>query len=126
MSVNVHTIVGRLGLDPDVRELSNGNKVATMNVATTEKYIKDGERKQVTDWHRVVCFRPYTVAYIEKFVKKGTLVYVSGRHKMDSYQNNKGEKVKTSEIIVTDFKILEKVKVNTEEETSYSEEKLPF
>jgi single-strand DNA-binding protein len=125
MSVNVHTVVGRLGMDVDVREISNGRKVATLSVATTERFIKDGERTETTDWHRAVCFKPSMINYMENYAKKGTLVYISGRHRMDSYQGSDGSTKKVSEIIVNEFKILAKGKDKTNN-SSYKNEPTPF
>lgn len=80
-------LVGRLGQDPEVKEIKDGSKMATLNIATSE-YYKDGdERKEVTDWHRVVCFRQIA-EFAEKYLKKGRLVLVEGKNKTRQYEED--------------------------------------
>ena len=87
--INKVIIVGNLGKDPEVKTLEGGAKVARFTVATTESY-KDrttGERKDVTEWHNVVCWR--NLAEIaEKYLVKGKQVYVEGRLRTRSWDDN--------------------------------------
>ena len=77
--VNKVILIGHLGKDPEVRTFENGSKKVTFPLATSETYKdKDGNRKELTEWHNVVCWR--NLADIaEKFLRKGRLLYVEGR-----------------------------------------------
>ena len=79
--LNMAQIIGRLGADVTVNHLASGGRVANMSVATDESYIdrQTGERKDRTEWHRVVTFQNGLVDMLEKHAKKGRLVYVSGK-----------------------------------------------
>jgi len=95
-SVNKHTIIGRLGADP--KEIANGS-IVRFSVATEDRW-KDkntGEKKVETDWHQVVCFGQ-TAGFVLKFLKKGDLVYVSGKSKTRKYDNKEGVTQYTTEI----------------------------
>ena len=79
--LNMAQIIGRLGADVTINHLASGGRVANMSVATDESYIdrQSGERKDRTEWHRVVTFQNGLVDMLEKHAKKGRLVYVSGK-----------------------------------------------
>ena len=79
--LNMAQIIGRLGADVTINHLTSGGRVANMSVATDESYIdrQTGERKDRTEWHRVVTFQNGLVDMLEKHAKKGRLVYVSGK-----------------------------------------------
>ncbi len=79
--LNMAQVIGRLGADVTVNHLTSGGRVANMSVATDESYIdrQSGERKDRTEWHRVVTFQDGLVDMLEKHAKKGRLVYVSGK-----------------------------------------------
>ena len=79
--LNMAQIIGRLGADVTVNHLTSGGRVANMSIATDESYIdrQTGERKDRTEWHRVVTFQNGLVDMLEKHAKKGRLVYVSGK-----------------------------------------------
>lgn len=88
-SVNKVILIGNLGADPEVRTLENGVKVARISIATTEVY-KDkntGERKENTEWHRVVLWRRLA-EIAETYIKKGHKVYVEGKLQTSSYDEN--------------------------------------
>ena len=101
--INKVILVGNLGKDPEVKSFEGGAKVARFTVATTESY-KDrttGERKDVTEWHNVVCWR--NLADIaEKFLVKGKQVYVEGRLRTRSWDDN-GTKRYVTEINMDNF-----------------------
>lgn len=85
-SVNKHIIIGRLGQDP--KEIANGS-IVRFSVATEDRW-KDkntGEKKVETDWHQVVCFGQ-TAGFVLKFLKKGDLVYVTGKSKTRKYEKD--------------------------------------
>ena len=79
--LNMAQLIGRLGADVTINHLTSGGRVANMSVATDESYIdrQTGERKDQTQWHRVVTFQNGLVDMLEKHAKKGRLVYVSGK-----------------------------------------------
>ena len=80
-------LIGRLGQDPEVKEVKDGDKMATLSIATSEYYRDGDERKEVTDWHRVVCFRQ-TAEFAERYLKKGRLVYVEGKLKTRQWEED--------------------------------------
>ena len=104
--VNKVILVGHLGRDPEVRTIDSGAKVARFSIATTESY-KDknsGERKDVTEWHNVVCWR--NLADIaERYLTKGKLIYLEGKLQTRSWEDN-GAKRYATEVIANDFKML--------------------
>ena len=79
--LNMAQVIGRLGQDVTIHHLTSGGRVANMSIATDESYIdrQTGERKDRTEWHRVVTFQNGLVDMLEKHAKKGRLVYVSGK-----------------------------------------------
>ena len=84
--INKVIILGRVGSDPEVKVSAREEKFAGMSVATSEKYKnKQGEWQEKTQWHRVVCWDPNVAATIEKFVRKGTTVYLEGQVETRSY-----------------------------------------
>jgi len=91
-SVNKVTILGRLGADPEVRHFENGSTVAKTRVATTEKYTnKEGQKIENTEWHTIVFWRGLA-GVVEKYLKKGDQVYVEGRLKTRSWEDQDGNK----------------------------------
>lgn len=112
-SVNKVILIGNLGKDPEVRHLSNGNMVTTIPVATSDSY-KDktsGEYVEVTDWHNVVLWRKLA-EIAEKFLKKGSKVYIEGKLKTRSWQDNEGNTKYTTEIIADEMTMLDRAKAS--------------
>ncbi|MCP4521958.1 MAG: single-stranded DNA-binding protein [Cytophagales bacterium] len=89
MSVNKVILIGNLGADPEVRALENGVKVARLSIATTEVYRDKttGEKRENTEWHRVVAWRGLA-EISENYLKKGHKVYVEGKLRTSSYEDN--------------------------------------
>ena len=107
MSVNKVIILGNCGKDPEVRVVGE-NKVASFSVATTEKY-KDGktdEWKENTEWHNIVCWRN-TAEIAEKYIKKGTQLYLEGKLRTRSWEKD-GEKRYVTEIVADSIQFLGK------------------
>ena len=104
-------LIGNVGRDPEVRYLDgqNGNaKVATFTLATTERYRdRNGETRENTEWHNIVAWRN-TADVVEKFVKKGTQVYIEGRIRTRSWDDQTGNKRYTTEIIADTLQLLGK------------------
>lgn len=107
--VNKVILVGNLGADPEVRHLQNGAAVANFNVATTEvfKDKQTGERREITEWHRVVAWR-WNAEVAEKYLRKGSKVYVEGKLRTRKWQDKDGLDRYTTEILVDELKLLDR------------------
>ena len=97
--INKVIIVGNLGNDPEVRTMPNGDAVANISVATSERWTdrNTGERREVTEWHRIVFFRRQAEVCGE-YLRKGSQVYVEGRLKTRKWQDQNGQDRYTTEI----------------------------
>lgn len=106
MSINKVILVGNAGKDPEIRHLENGTAVCTLPLATSETYTnKSGEKVTNTEWHNVVLWR--SLAEIaEKYVRKGSMLYVEGRIRTRSYDDKDGVKRYTTEIMADTMKML--------------------
>ena len=104
-------LIGNVGKDPEVRYLDGSNgqaKVATFTLATTERYRdRNGETRENTEWHNIVAWRS-TADVVEKYVKKGTQVYIEGRIRTRSWDDQTGNKRYTTEIIADTLQLLGK------------------
>lgn len=110
MSINKVTLIGLVGKDPEVRETNNA-KVATFTLATSERYKdKNGEYQTNTEWHNLVCWR--NAEFVEKYITKGAQVYVEGKLRTRSWENDKGEKRYVTEILVNEIQSLDRKKDN--------------
>jgi single-strand DNA-binding protein len=100
--LNKSIIIGRLGQDPKHR--SGDRSPCTLSVATSERY-KDrqtGEKKEITEWHRVVIFNERLAEFAEKYLKKGMLVYITGKMKTRKWQKD-GQDHYTTEVVLSGF-----------------------
>src|SRR5690606_36670196 len=106
-SVNKVTLIGKLGRDPDIRYMPNGNAVANLTIATDESYTdrQTGQKIEQTEWHRVVAYERLA-EIIQQYVKKGAQVYVEGRLKTREWEKD-GIKRYTTEIVCTELLILD-------------------
>ena len=103
-SLNKVTLIGNLGNDPEVRSMQNGGEVCNLSIATSESW-KDkntGERKEQTEWHRVVVFSPGLVNVCKNYLKKGSKVYLEGALKTRSWEQD-GQKKYTTEVVLNNF-----------------------
>ena len=92
-SLNRVMLIGNLGQDPDIRSMQNGGRVCNLSIATSESW-KDrntGERKEKTEWHRVVVFNEGLVGVIENYVKKGSKVFIEGQLETRKWQDQNGQ-----------------------------------
>jgi len=104
-SINKVTILGNVGNDPEIKTMQSGDRVANFTLATSESW-KDkatGEKKERTEWHRVVCFNQPLVNVIENYVKKGSKLYIEGAVETRSWEKD-GQKVYTTEIVLRPFR----------------------
>lgn len=104
--VNKVILVGNLGKDPEVRHLENGTAVANFPIATSESYKdKAGNRVDQTEWHNIVVWRGLAEV-AEKFLKKGSQIYVEGKLRTRSWDDQNGNKRYTTEIVADNFTML--------------------
>lgn len=105
-SVNKVILVGNLGRDPEVRSTTSGTKIANLSIATSESW-KDkssGERKEKTEWHRVVIFNERLSEVAEKYLKKGSKVYIEGSLQTRKWTDNAGVEKYSTEIVLQNFR----------------------
>src|ERR1700694_664505 len=105
-SVNKVILVGNLGRDPEIRSTQDGMRIANLAVATSETWRDkmSGERKERTEWHRVVIFNERLAEVAEKYLKKGAKVYVEGALQTRKWTDNSGQERYTTEIVLTRFR----------------------
>lgn len=104
-SVNKVILVGNLGADPEVRNLPSGGKVVNLSIATSENW-KDkntGERREKTEWHRVVIFSEGLARVAESYLKKGSKVYLEGQLQTRKWQDQSGQDKYSTEIVLQGF-----------------------
>src|SRR5437660_5210210 len=104
-SVNKVILVGNLGADPEIRRTSDGRPVANLRVATSESW-KDkatGERREKTEWHRVVIFSEPLCRFAEQYLKKGAKVYLEGQLQTRKWQDQAGQEKYTTEVVLQSF-----------------------
>jgi len=139
-------LIGRLGNDPEIKQTQNGKNIARLSVATSESW-KDkntGEKKEKTEWHRVVVFNEGLVNVIQKYLKKGAQVYIEGQLNTNKYTDANGEEKYSTQIVLqgynssltilsnknsSDSTRIENNQVsqnNAEDISQDSEEKVPF
>ena len=99
-------LIGNLGIDPEVKELESGKKIAKISLATSETYKNsNGEQVKNTEWHNLVAWGP-TATFAEKYLKKGNEIAVEGKLSHRTYDDKDGIKKYTTEIIVNEVLIL--------------------
>jgi len=105
-SVNKVILVGNLGRDPEVRSLNNGGKVVSLNVATSETWRdrQSGERQERTTWHAVVIFNENLAEVAEKFLRKGSKVYLEGALQTRKYTDKDGADKYVTEVVMQKFR----------------------
>lgn len=101
-SVNKVILIGNLGADPEIKSFQNGGKIANIRIATSESW-KDrmtGERKERTEWHNVVINGEGLVGVVERYLKKGSKVYIEGSLRTRKWQDRDGNDKYTTEIVI--------------------------
>ena len=104
-SLNKVLLIGRLGNDPEIKQMQNGKSVARLSVATSESW-KDkntGERKEKTEWHRVVIFNEGLVGVVQKYLKKGAQVYIEGQLNTNKYTDSNGQEKYSTQIVLQGY-----------------------
>ena len=105
-SVNKVILIGNLGADPEVRHTQDGNPIAHLRVATNETWRdkSSGERRERTEWHRVVIFNENLSRIAEQYLRKGSKVYLEGQLQTRKWQDQSGQDRWTTEIVVPKFR----------------------
>lgn len=105
-SVNKVILVGNLGADPEIRSLSSGDRVANLRVATSETWRDrmSGERKERTEWHRVVIFNDNLVKVAESYLRKGSKVYIEGAIQTRKWTDQSGAEKFSTEVVLQKFR----------------------
>ncbi len=112
MSVNKVILIGNVGKDPEIRHLDSNVSVASFSLATSEVYNnKAGEKVTQTEWHNIVCWRNLA-GIAEKFIHKGSQVYIEGRIRSRTYDTNDGVKKTAYEIYADEVRLLDKKGTN--------------
>ena len=105
-SVNKVILVGNLGRDPEVRSLQNGGKVANLSLATSESWRdrQSGERRERTEWHRVVIFNENLIDVAEKYLRKGSKIYIEGALQTRKWTDQSGVEKYSTEVVLQRFR----------------------
>jgi single-strand DNA-binding protein len=105
-SVNKVILVGNLGKDPEVRRMTSGDPVVNLSVATSETWRDkaSGERKEKTEWHRVVIFNKNLAEVAEKYLRKGSKVYVEGQLQTRKWTDKDGAEKYSTEVVLQNFR----------------------
>ena len=105
MSINKVILVGNVGSDPEIRNTNDGREIASFSLATSESW-KDkntGEKKDKTEWHRLVVFSQGLVGIVKNYVKKGSKLYIEGQLQTRKWTDNSGVEKYTTEIVLQNF-----------------------
>ncbi|MFS4460288.1 single-stranded DNA-binding protein [Bdellovibrio sp. HCB2-146] len=103
--VNKVILVGRLGADPEVKTIGSGNTVARLNLATSETWVKDGQRQEKTEWHRITVWGKMA-EICGKHLSKGRQVYIEGKLQTRSWEDQQGQKRYATEIVASTVQFL--------------------
>ncbi len=105
-SVNKVILIGNVGRDPEIRTLQNGGRLASFTLATSESW-KDrttGERREKTEWHRIAVYNDSLIGVIERFVKKGSKLYLEGSLETRKWNDQSGQEKQTTEVVLKQFR----------------------
>ena len=97
--------MGNVGNDPEIRSFNNGGRVANLSIATSESWRdkQSGEKREKTEWHRVAIFQEGLVGVVERYVKKGTKLYIEGKLQTRKWQDRDGNDKYTTEIVLQGY-----------------------
>ena len=104
-SVNKVILIGNLGADPEIRRTQDGRPIANLNIATSENWRdrNSGERKEKTEWHRVVIFNEGLCKVAEQYLKKGAKVYIEGQLQTRKWTDQSGQERYSTEVVLQGF-----------------------
>jgi len=132
MSINKVIIVGNVGQEPEIRNTQDGREIASFSIATTESW-KDknsGEKKEKTEWHRIVIFSPNLVSIVKLYVKKGSKLYIEGAIQTRKWKDNSGVEKYTTEIVLQQYNSTLQILGNNQNQAETTEQEpeddMPF
>lgn len=103
-SVNKVILIGNVGVEPEIRNMQSGDRVANLSIATSESWKdKSGERQERTQWHKIVVFNQNIVGVVEKYVKKGAKLYIEGQLETRKWEKD-GVPQYTTEVVIKPFR----------------------
>lgn len=104
-SVNKVILIGNLGADPEIRRTNDGRPIANLRIATSESWRdkKSGERRERTEWHRVVIFNEGLCKIAEQYLKKGSKVYLEGQIQTRKWEDQSGQERYSTEVVLQGF-----------------------
>ncbi|MCI0753379.1 single-stranded DNA-binding protein [Teichococcus vastitatis] len=103
-SVNKVILIGNLGRDPEVRNFQNGGRVVNLRIATTDSYKdREGNRQERTEWHSVAIFNERVGEIAEKYLRKGSKVYIEGKLETRKWQDQAGQDRYSTEVVIRNF-----------------------
>ena len=105
-SVNKVILVGNLGRDPEIRALQDGTKVANLSLATSENWRdrESGERRERTEWHRIVIFNDRLADIVEKYLRKGSKIYIEGQLQTRKWTDQSGQDRYSTEVVLQRYR----------------------
>jgi single-strand DNA-binding protein len=105
-SVNKVILVGRLGQDPEVRTMNDGSPVVNLSIATSENWRDKatGERREKTDWHRIVIFNENLAKVAQSYLRKGSMIYIEGQLQNRKWTDSQGQEKYTTEIVLQRYR----------------------
>ncbi len=105
-SVNKVILVGNLGRDPEIRSTQDGLRIGTLSLATSESWRdrNSGERRERTEWHRVVIFNENLVEIAEKYLRKGAKIYLEGQIQTRKWTDQSGQERYTTEVVLNRYR----------------------
>ncbi len=105
-SVNKVTLIGNVGRDPEIRSTNDGTRIANFTLATSENWRDkaSGERRERTEWHRIVIFNDRLTDVVEKYVKKGAKLYIEGALQTRKWTDKDGQERYTTEVVLQRFR----------------------
>ena len=105
-SINKVILIGNLGRDPEIRTMQNGGRVCNLSLATSETWRdkQSGERREKTEWHRVVVFNDALVTVCERYLRKGSKIYIEGQIETRKYTDQSGQERYTTEIVLRPYR----------------------
>ncbi len=104
-SINKVILIGNLGNDPEVRYTSGGAAVANFNIATNESWVKEGQKEERTEWHKIVCWNK-TAELCGEYLSKGRTVYIEGRLQTREWEDKDGNRRYTTEVVAQTVQFL--------------------
>lgn len=104
-SLNQATLIGYAGKDPEIRNLQNGSRVASLSIVTSESWTdkQTGEKREKTEWHRIVIWNDKLIEIVEKYVRKGSRLYVEGTIQTRKWTDQSGQERYSTEIVLQGF-----------------------